>query len=68
MTILTPATETPAGTLMTAVRGDVLVACGFVDHWDGLTARVVERFPDEDWEIGATAATRAVAACSSTTA
>ena len=60
MTILTHATETPAGTLMTAVRGDVLVACGFVDHWDGLTARVVERFPDEDWEIGATAATRAV--------
>lgn len=60
MTILTHETETPAGVLMTADRAGALVACGFADHWDGLVARVVERFPADDWITGESDASRAV--------
>lgn len=60
MTILTHETETPTGMLRTASRDGVLVACGFADHWDGLVARIVERFPDDDWTDGESDASRSV--------
>ncbi len=60
MTILTHATPTPAGVLCCASRDGVLVACGFADHWDALAARVADRFPDEEWREGESAASRAV--------
>lgn len=60
MTISTHTTETPAGQLLCAVRGDAVVACGFADHWDALVDRVRARFPDDDWIEGETAASRAV--------
>ncbi len=60
MTILTHATPTPAGVLCSASRDGVLVACGFADHWDALAARVADRFPDEEWREGESAASRAV--------
>lgn len=60
MTILTHRTETPAGVLMTAERNGALVACGFVDHWDGLVARATDRFPDDEWAPGHSDAARAV--------
>ncbi|MDE0803987.1 MAG: methylated-DNA--[protein]-cysteine S-methyltransferase [Acidimicrobiales bacterium] len=60
MTILTHRTETPAGVLMTAERDGSLVACGFADHWDVLVARVEQRFPDDVWTDGETAASRAI--------
>lgn len=60
MTISTHATDTPAGVLLTATRDDAVVACGFEDHWEPLRARVADRFPDDRWVEGETAASRAV--------
>ncbi len=65
MTIFTHETTSPSGVICTAVHraidgAEAIVACGFADHWNGLVARAVERFPDEDWVIAATEPSLAV--------
>ena len=71
MTILTTDFDTPVGAVRIAVRRpttegagtaeqEAVVACGFVDHWDGITARVRERFAGEDWVPGTSAAADAL--------
>lgn len=62
MTITTTDLPTPAGDVRVAVRDGAVVACGFVDHWDGLGPRVESRFPGDDWQTGSTPAADAVAA------
>ena len=58
MTIVTTDLPTPVGTVRIAVRrsasdGDeAVVACGFADHWDGITAAVRPRFDAEEWLEG----------------
>lgn len=60
--IVTAAVETPAGTLRIAARGTTVVACGFADHWDAITARVRPRFPGVAWTEGDSAPARALRA------
>lgn len=50
--ITTTAIDTPAGTLCVASRDATVVACGFADHWDAITATVRPRFPDAVWVGG----------------
>lgn len=58
--ITTAAIETPAGTLCIASHGDTVVACGFADHWDAITARVRPRFADAVWVEGDSGPARAL--------
>jgi methylated-DNA-[protein]-cysteine S-methyltransferase len=58
--IATAHIETPAGTLVVAAQGEVVVACGFEDHWDGLRSRVAARFPAAPWSEEGSSASVAV--------
>ena len=66
MTIVTTDLPTPVGTVRIAVRrsasdGDeAVVACGFADHWDGITAAVRPRFDAEEWLEGTSDASDAL--------
>lgn len=60
--IITTEVDTPAGTACIAVRDGVVVACGFADHWDAITAKVALRFPGEQWEPGSSEAADALRA------
>lgn len=53
---------TPVGALVGASRDDVLVACGFEDHWEHLADGIRRRFPDDRWDEGPSGAAAAVAA------
>lgn len=56
--ITTAEVETPAGTLCIASSGTTVVACGFADHWEAITAKVRLRFPDAAWTDGDSGAAR----------
>lgn len=64
MTIVTTDFPTPVGTVRIAVRGagadETVVACGFADHWDGITATVSPRFAGEEWVEGTSEAATAL--------
>jgi methylated-DNA-[protein]-cysteine S-methyltransferase len=67
MTIVTTDFDTPVGAIRIAARRprpgapEAVVACGFVDHWDGITSRVRQRFGDEEWVPGHSDAADAMA-------
>lgn len=50
--IATTDVDTPVGPVRIAARGEVVVACGFVDRWDGLAEALHRRFPDDRIESG----------------
>ncbi len=62
MTIITADLDTPVGPVRVAARDGAVVACCYADHWDRIAAKVVRRFPDDDWVEGPTPAADAVAA------
>lgn len=60
--ITTAEIATPAGTLCIASHDTTVVACGFADHWDAITAKVRPRFPDAVWAEGDSRPARALRA------
>lgn len=62
VTIVTTDVDTPAGPVRVAVRGERVVVCCFVDHWERLAPKVRRRFPDATWTEGASGAADRLAA------
>ncbi len=60
VTITTTDVDTPVGPIRIAVRDDTVVACGFVDRFDGLEEQVDRRNPGARWVEGDSAAAQAL--------
>ena len=62
VTITTTDVDTPVGPLRIAVRDETVVACGFVDRFDGLVEQVDRRNPGARWVEGDSSAAAALRA------
>ena len=59
-TITTTDIDTPVGPIRIAARGETVVACAFVDRFDGLDEQVDRRHPDANWVEGDSGPARAL--------